>query len=301
MSKLDKLNIFKRNLVIFSLCLLVCMVVGILMIIPQSMHKEFNAGYQSRKLTNYNCLKKGEVCTQEDINRAIKVQIQVNEEETRDFYLISNDEESATFIMADNLEDDVDWHVEGINFRGPTKAIRQLLTSTENWYNLPIIASYKYEDFGNYWYNQKCGTIQDQLSDLLYDCAKDITPARGYKDITIDENGLTINFNIPKDTNMPDHVTYEVDAVYARLPSLEDIMDMNETVVYPEWLIDNLEDGEGFWTMSSSTNQTYNYNMAAYAVVNYNGTARLIELMTLNDMNNHFKKIGIRPVITIDK
>jgi len=301
MSKLEKLGKLRKRLIIIMVILLVIMLSLIVMFILPKTSPKYNAGYKARPYTNYYCLAKGSVCSPEDIYNSIKVTIPVNASQAYDFYLISNDKDTATFIMASNLVDDTDWHIEGINFRGPTKALKTLIEETNNWNGLNTIQEYKYEDSGYKLYQEHCSTTENQLADLLYDCSTRTVKARGYKGFEIDPTGLTINFNVPKDSNMKDNAFFSNRHIYARLASVEELYDISSGLDFPDWLIDNLAENEGYWTMSSSTSSTYNYNEAAYGVVNYEGETRIVELRTLNEANEVFKHNGIRPVITIEK
>ena len=300
MSKLEKLNRIRLGMIALIVVLIVVMTSTVYVLIKVTPSAKYNAGYSARSIMNYNCLKKGEVCSYEDIMNSIKIRLQVNEKKAYDFYLLKNDDKTATFIMASNLNNDVDWHVENINFRGPTKVYRQLLEETKDWTNMMPIESYKYEDYGLRYYHSKCDTLQAQLEELYYDCRDDVTPSRGYKSLEIVDDGILITMNNPEGTEMLDQVFYQ-GPVYARLASYEEIYGITPELEYPDWLIDGLNEEEGFWTMSSSTTPTQNYNNGAYALVNREGKPKLIELNVINDSNVKYNKIGLRPVITIEK
>ena len=300
MSKLEKLNRVRLGMIALIVVLIVVMTSTVFVLIKVSPSAKYNAGYSARSIMNYNCLKKGEVCSYEDIMNSIKITLQVNDKNKYDFYLLKNDEKTATFIMASNLNDDVDWHVENINFRGPTKVYRELLEETKDWTNLIPIDSYKYEDYGLKYYHSKCDTLDAQLQDLLYECTEDRVPVRGYKSVEIVDDGVKITMNNPEGSEMLDQVYYQ-GPVYARLASYEELYGITPELEYPDWLIDGLNEEEGYWTMTSSTSPTQNYNKGAYALVNREGKPQLVELMTINDSNFKYNKIGLRPVITIDK
>ena len=297
MSKLEKLNKIRISLIILIVLLLIGMIITIF-ILAMTSKKIYKTGNITRGILNYNCLKKGEVCTEEDIINSIKVSIPVNEKEIYDFYLISNDKDYATFIMASNLKNNVDWHIEEVNFRGPTKAYRELMALTKDWTYIDPIEDFSYEDAGNYYYHRNCDTIADQANNLIYDCRDNITPARAYQKLEILEDGLHIKMNLPKGSAMDEDLFYE-GTLYARLPSYEDISDISPGGP-PDWIIDNLEEHSGYWTMTSSTFPTLNYNKAAFAVLNKEGNGIIREMMTLNEAMPNYN-IGIRPVITLKK
>ena len=297
MSKLEKLNKIRISLIILIVILLIAMSISIYVLAKNS-KSNYNAGYKTRSLINYNCLKKGEICSDKDIYNSIKVALKVNEKETYDFYLIANDAETATFIMASNIKNEVDWHIEGINFRGPTKAYRELAAATKDWIYIPNIIDFEYNDGGNIYYHNTCDTIGAQALNLAYDCRDNIIPARGYQKLEILEDGLYIQMNLPAGSTMDEGIFYE-GYYYARLPSYEELRDIS-LIDLPDWLIDNLEDHTGYWTMTSSTYPTSNYDTAAYAMVNKDGKPLLLEMATLNEVMPKYT-IGIRPIITIDK
>lgn len=298
MSKLEKLNKLRLSLIILISLLLLIMLITIFILAKVSPKTKHNAGLSARGILNYNCLKKGEICNKADIMNSVKIAFQVNGKETYDFYLIANDENTATFMMASNIKDNVDWHIEELNFRGPTKAYRELMLATKDWVNIPQIKSFLYEDAGNLYYHETCDTIGGQSANLLYDCSNTRTPARGYKLLEITEDGLYLDINVPEGANMDETIFYEA-KLFARLPSYEELSRLSETEL-PEWLIDNLAPQTGYWTMTSSTYPSLNYNKGAYALVNDNGKVRLIETPVMNEVRPKYN-IGIRPVITIGK
>ena len=132
MSKLEKLDKLRIRLIIIMVILLVIMLSVIVMYILPKTSPKYNAGYKARPMSNYYCLVKGKVCSPDDIYNSIKVKIAVNKLQSYDFYLIANDEDTATFMMASNLKDDVDWQLEGINFRGPLTAMKTLIDESGN-------------------------------------------------------------------------------------------------------------------------------------------------------------------------
>ena len=87
----------------------------------------------------------------------------------------------------------------------------------------------------------------------------------------------------------------------ARLLTYEDIEPFVAREELPDWLIDHLRDGEGYWTASSSTYPTYNYTKAVFGVVNDKQQGKLMELLPVSQDNENFKKMGVRPVITLQK
>ena len=174
------------------------------------------------------------------------------------------------------------------------------MAATKEWTNVPQIESFKYEDAGNAYYHDTCDTIGAQANNLLYDCRDNVTPARGYQNLEIKEDGVYLKINLPRDSTLDDTIMFEGPS-YARLPSYEDLNDIVPVLEYPDWLIDNLAPNSGYWTMTSSTFPTLNYNQGAYALVNQDGEPRLIEIMTMNEANPKYNNIGIRPIITINK
>lgn len=304
---MEKINRIRKTLIFFIIIFIITTIATLLMtsFFNEINTKIYSSAYTTREITKYPCLFKGNICSEDDISRAIKAKIQVSDSNSYDFYLISNDAETATFIMASNLEDNVDWHSERVNIKGPVNSFEKLVELTKDWNKIPIIEDYNYIDEGQVIYNEICDGDKLRNKESYYDCTSNIIPTRGYKGISIKNGKTTIYYNLPEEENeeyiIMQEYKYENDT-RARFIELEELDKfMNNDFTYPDWLIDHTRENGGYWTMSSSTYPTIEYMQGAFAVVNNKNIANKVELYTTIKDNYKFNKIGIRPVITIPK
>ena len=85
------------------------------------------------------CLKKGTRCSvvNED-SSGTKFTIQVNDEQTEDFYVLADDRNKVTLIMNKNVGSNVAWYESDVNNNdGPIKALTELQSQTNGWTNFP--------------------------------------------------------------------------------------------------------------------------------------------------------------------
>ena len=267
--------------------------------------KLYTSAYTTREMWKYPCLEKGNVCTINDIIRSIKVSIPVNDKEKKVFYLISNDKDTATFIMDSNLVDQINWYGERINLKGPITALTSIGTLTDNWTNIPIIEDYEYLDEGKAYYEDLCSVDFGEDPKIYYDCTDQYIPTRGYNGLTIKKGILNVKYNLPEEEEdemiVTQEGTFREHKLRARLPELKELQALRTEAGYPDWLIDNLREKFSYWTMSSSTLQISGYMQGAWGVINEEGIANIKEFYTKNDSNGEYKNVGIRPIITINK
>ena len=265
-------------------------------------NQEYIYSDSSRSVSFYPCLKKGSVCSRDDIYHSIKVSFLVNNSQTYEFYLLSNDSDTATFIMSENLVDDVNWHNERINMKGPTNVFRVLSDSTSTWSSIPVISSYEYSDYGQVIYENHCSD-ENYINHEDYDCSRGDFPSRGYKGLKIENGALFIQANLysSEGVSMMNGTLLNDPLLRARIPTYEEIYDLEEDGVLPDWLMDHLYEKEGFWTMSSSTLPSTGYIQGVFAVERVNRKATLMDVYSMNNANDYYTHTGIRPVITIEK
>ena len=294
----------KKNLIIILifLCFFSLLLFFLFRYFNQNKNVLYVSSYKAKSIDSYSCLKKGNVCSKEDIYHAMKVSIPVNDIESYDFYLLSNDAEAATYIMDHNLLDDVNWHNERINLKGPTNVFRVLAEVTNNWTSIPIISSYEYKDYGQELFQEFCDPTNG-TKDELYDCNTDKIETRGYLGLEITDGDLFVKANLPtvNGVSMMDGTSIHDYPFRVRIPSYEEIWNLNKDFVLPDWLMDHLYSNGSYWTMSSSTLPGSNYMQGVFAVANYEGNADLLDVYSKNDANSFYNHTGIRPVITLEK
>lgn len=66
------------------------------------------------------------------------VAVQVNDEDTYNFYVIEEKNNELTLIMDQNLGSSVPWNNDTNNYHGPITALSTLESLTSNWTNIPI-------------------------------------------------------------------------------------------------------------------------------------------------------------------
>ena len=256
---------------------------------------EYKAPVKTQFMVDVECLKLGNVCSNKDILNGIKVKIPVSPEEAYDFYLISNTDTEATYMMADDFIH-VDWHDEMINFKGPQKALYELNVATRTWSHVPIIENYSYEDFGYLTYTGVCDEKTIIMQD--YDCKK--TP--GYQILKINHGKGSIIYHIPplasndpEITGMEDTWDFEGTTFRARLITLEEIGPLGDANGLATWLVDHSKNGDSYWTMTSNATPGSNYILEAHTITNQSGKPSVESHLV------HNANISIRPVITIPK
>lgn len=239
------------------------------------------------------CLSQGYVCDDEQILDGILISYQVNDKKDYDFYVIDNDEDTLTLIMNKNLVSDVNWHEEFINMKGPLTALLTLQEYTQDWLRIPVIEDYVYVDYGKKYDQDKC--IGE--SDDWYDCNYEKNPYRGYDKVVINDQNSFVDLNIGDEEDAMQEFPLDDLSFRARLITLEEVTKLKNA----KWLASNLKDNEAYWTLSSAPTPLTTYSSGAFAVVKGEETANLEGLYVINTYNEVYKKVGLRPVITINK
>jgi len=171
-----KKNVKKYLIILIIFIVLVSIGVSLLMI-----NKNTNL-----EPSDNNCLKKGNLCTLDEIKTGLVVPVAVNDNDTYDFYVIDNTAEQLILIMAKNIGKDVDWSMEGINFKGPVAPVFEVYDYTTNWDNINKITNYIYEDFG---YKQ-CLALPDDSEE------KNLCKFGGYIKFVINEKAKITKINL---------------------------------------------------------------------------------------------------------
>lgn len=248
------------------------------------------------------CIKKGNLCDIKDIANGIKVKVDVSDNKSYDFYMVSNSKDKMTLIMSENIIKEENWHSEFINFKGPIEAIGALADKTSSWTKVPLLSNYEYKDYGKSYFEKICS--EEELKDD-YDCTTDKIDSRGYDSFVINDKEVYLDLNIPKfedETEEPMQTfILSKNGIRARLITIEELQAILIENKNPKWLISDLKDNEGYWTLSSSTSGNTFYNMGAYSVVNIGDNKLSVEsVYVMKDYIEDYM-IGIRPVIIIDK
>lgn len=287
MNKEKLIKVLKVIIVIICIYLVVVIAVSLL------------SGNKEEPLEKADCLSKGKVCTEEQIFKGVEVDVAVTDKKTYRFNVISNDENQMTLIMNKNIIAQADWHLELINLKGPQTSLTDLYKKTANWTNVPVISDYTYEDSGRKNYEEMC---LNGATDPTYDCDTTVHPTRGYKSLEIKNGQATLYFNLASIDGGPVSAKYTVEEENARTRFItrEEITALTKDYQLPTWLIKNLDEKEGYWTLSSSTATKTFYSQGATAIANVNNKTSIESLYVMHDYEPNFK-IGIRPVITIEK
>ena len=244
------------------------------------------------------CLKQGNTCDMQDIRNGIKVSLED---------VLSDTEDTITLLYADNLAVLSNWSNEMVNFKGPQEALYQINKRIEDWSNIPYIKDYAYVDFGYYYYQDVCITNEKDYEG--YDCSK--TP--GYKSMTIYEGQAEIVYHLPLTDSDIQNMNLTTNnfkgnlnglPVRGRMITYEEVIALGSKDGLPVWLLDHLNKGEFYWTMSSSPMPSDDYVISAYSVYNNKGKAVLAPKYVMYqqvDAKFDSPKGHLRPVITILK
>ena len=286
---------FRFGLKIFIVVLTITLLITApISIINYSKSQTENSSKQS------DCIKKGNICTLDEIFKGVEVTIQVSDTKKYTFNVISNDENTMTLQMNENIINEVDWHGELINIKGPQTAIENLLNATKDWNKIKPISTYEYIDSGKLVYEKQCSA---QTAEAGYDCTTTYHPTRGYNSININNGLITMKTNIApiepgeevnNEYSFTDHTSS------ARLITREEIINLTKKDTYPNWLISNLKTKEGYWTLTSATSIKASYSQGAVAITNKNNVPSIDDLHVMHQFEENYT-IGIRPVITVDK
>lgn len=81
------------------------------------------------------CVREGNTCIIDDIKEKVSLTLAVNDEETYDFNVLSDNGDTLTLIMDDYFEDDIYWNNDTIT-SGPINVLDYLKAKTSNWDNI---------------------------------------------------------------------------------------------------------------------------------------------------------------------
>ncbi|MBQ2909185.1 MAG: hypothetical protein IJE53_00090 [Bacilli bacterium] len=279
-----ELNKFNRFLKIFIVVLTTILVISIIGLILVN---------QEEPLEINDCVKKGNICSADEIYKGVEVEIAVNDKTKQRFYVISNDEKEMTLMMNKNIAPKVDWHDNLINIYGPDIALIELSERTKSWDNISLISNFSYDDTGKILFETKC---QGEIKEPNYDCSNTKIPARGYYGLKIINGELIQKANVV-DNPLEDTLSTNM---RARLVTVEEIDNLVVNNELPKWLLSNLNEKEGYWTLTSSIAMKNNYCQGALAIANVNKKPSIESLFVQSEYEEGFE-IGIRPVITVNK
>ena len=190
-----KTNKLKKVLIVF----IVLLVIIIAIAIPFSLltkDKEPSNGKNKLKgpkdVKTYECTKKGEVCSFEEMYEGVEVNVEVAEGKTYTFSMIANGKDTMTLMLQENILDDIEWHEEGINMKGPQTLMYELNEIVKEWTKLDDIIQYEYTDKGKKTSDSYCSTA---TSPTEYECPKDKYDKRGYTGINITDGKIKMLFS----------------------------------------------------------------------------------------------------------
>ena len=303
----NKENKKKNNSKKFLLVLIIVLVIALAIIIPVSLLSKDKPGNNKNKLNGpkdvktYECTKKGQICSFQEMYKGVEVNVEVAKDKTYTFSMIANDKNTMTLMLQQNIEKDVEWDEEGSNQKGPQTALYKLNELIKEWENIPSIKKYSYTDRGKIDSERICSSIGERDE---YQCPKQPTDKRGYNGLTIEDGNIKFLFNLPPMENPePGFETLTEGTILttakARLITIEEYEEFITDDGIAKWLLEGLDKNEGYWTMTSAHKLTTGYNYAAIAIVNKDGKIRTENVPVAR--GNEYYKVGIRPVIKIDK
>lgn len=238
---------------------------------------------KANKNNKDNCTSTNNKCSKEDLEEGVKVSLKVNDTETYEFYIIDNDEFNVTLMMDKKLEE-VNYADEN-NLYGPVTLLEKLSEKTKDWENVDLIDFYNYADLGLI----NLMSSNEEYDASVVDDAYSKNPG-GYSNLMINNGIATLVSSAIENANNP--YIFE-NKFRARLITYEELENLKVNGKYPDWLVENLENDEGYWTLTSKTG-TKDNKANAYAVMNKNSKTSITD----KKVNEH---IGIRPVITVSK
>ena len=297
----------KNNSKKFLLVLIIVLVIALAIAIPVSLLSKDKPGNNKNKLNGpkkvktYECTKKGQICSFQEMYKGVEVNVEVAKDKTYTFSMIANDKNTMTLMLQQNIEKDVEWDEEGSNQKGPQTALYKLNELIKGWENIPSIKKYSYIDRGKIDSERICSSIGERDE---YQCPKQPTDKRGYNGLTIEDGNIKFLFNLPPMENPePGFETLTEGTILttakARLITIEEYEEFITDDGIAKWLLEGLDKNEGYWTMTSAHKLTTGYNYAAIAIVNKDGKIRTENVPVAR--GNEYYKVGIRPVIKIDK
>ena len=256
----------------------------------------------AKQVKNYDCVTKGKVCSFEEMYKGVEVNIEVAQGKTYTFNMIDNDKETMTLMLQQNIENDIEWHSEGINLKGPQTSLQLLNEKVKDWTNVNGITKYSYIDGGKTDLERLCNSTHIEPG---FKCPTDEKDTRGYNGLTIENGSLKLLFNLPPSEDLEPGFevikegTINVNAK-ARFLTLEEYEKFNTNNGVPKWLVEGLDNNIGYWTLTSSPSMTTAYFQGAIAIVNKNKKPSVEAVFVTNGATDDYK-IGIRPVIQISK
>lgn len=246
--------------------------------INQENEYEENNSKEKIDYTKSECINKGSVCSLEEIKKGIKISYDVNDKEKYDFYVIANDENNMTLISAKSLAYS-NWNMEEINMKGPVTPLFNLYDVTSNWDNVQTIDNYVYSDYGY----RNC--LQNESDE-----EKEFCKEGGYHKIQFGKNSSYVETNIIEEDHYQNYDLGDT-KFKARLITVEEVLELD----MPLWLSDNLKDGQGYWTMSSSTAPNAYFVSGAYGIMYLDGKT------AIESLHVEENTIGLKAVINVLK
>ena len=302
-NEIKKTNKSKKFLIAFIVVLVIVLAVAIPVSLLSSKEPSKSKGglKEAKEVKKYECTKKGELCTFKEMYEGVEVNVEVAKGKTYTFSMIANDKNTMTLMLQQNIEKDVEWHDEGINLKGPQTSLYQLNELVKDWENISVIEKYSYTDKGKVDIENYCSTATNPTK---YECPENQYDTRGYNGLTIVNGEVKLLFNLPPEENLEEGFeilkegTLQTSAK-ARFITIEEYNEFVTDDGPAKWLIEGLDKSEGYWTMTSATKLTTGYNQAAVAIVNKKGKSSTENVPVAR--GNEYYKVGIRPVIKINK
>ena len=293
----------KKLLVVLIIVLVIILVIAIPINLLSSNKPEKGKNKLNgpKEVKTYECTQKGKVCSFLEMYKGVEVNVEVAKDEVYTFSMIANDRNTMTLMLQQNIDKDVEWDEEGSNQKGPQTALYKLNELIKGWENIPSIKKYSYTDRGKIDSEKICSSIGERDE---YQCPKQPTDKRGYNGLTIEDGNIKFLFNLPQIDNLePGFETLTEGTILttakARLITIEEYEEFITDDGIAKWLLEGLDKNEGYWTMTSAHKLTTGYNYAAIAIVNKDGKIRTEDVPVAR--GNEYYKVGIRPVIKIDK
>lgn len=293
----------KKLLVVLIIVLVIILAIAIPISLLSSNkpEKEKNKLNGPKEVKTYECTQKGKVCSFQEMYKGVEVNVEVAKDEVYTFSMIANDRNTMTLMLQQNIDKDVEWDEEGSNQKGPQTALYELNELVKEWDNIPNIEKYSYTDKGKLTVENYCATA---VNPTVYECPENQYDKRGYTGLTIENGKFKFLFNLPPMENPePGFETLTEGTILttakARLITLEEYEEFITDDGVAKWLMEGLDKNEGYWTMTSASKLTTGYNQAAVAIINKDGKIRTENVPVAR--GNEYYKVGIRPVIKIDK
>lgn len=275
----------KKNLTIIFIPIILLLIIGLSSVIFFNIitHNEVIEKKSDKKVRA--CEIESEKFTLDQIKKGIKIKLAINSNEIYDFYVIDNDDFTVSLILASNLHT-LSSFSQTSNMEGPISVLEVTASLTSTWENIEYIPFYLYSDYGL----QKINYYEEE-----YDASKNydafVKNPGGYSTLNITEGQVTITEALTG-TEVAKTTTLRTKS-RARLITYEELEKLMTNKKLPNWLTNNLNDNEGFWTMSTAPNEKSN-STNAFAVIK-NSSKSNLEAKEINS------KLLVNPVITISR